>query len=249
MINVQVFENAGQLARAAADHIVTQAAAAITARDRFSLGLSGGSTPRALLTLLASDDYAHRLDWSRIHVFWGDERCVPPDHPESNFRMAREALLDHVPIPSTHIHRMRGEIAPAHAAADYEADLRRFFTTTDSASNVGDDVPRFDLLLQGMGEDGHTASLFPGTAALNEVGRWVTENFVPRLEAWRITLTVPAINAARQVIFLVTGAAKAETLAEVLHGDYQPEVYPAQLVRPVDGELIWMVDEAAAAHI
>lgn len=241
MINTQIFADANAVAWAAAEMIVTLAEDALTHQEQFSIGLSGGSTPRALLALLAGDDFAPRLDWSGIHVFWGDERCVPPDHPESNYRMARLALLEHVPVPPTHIHRMRGELDPAQAAQEYENDLRHFF--------AAENAPRFDLLLQGMGEDGHTASLFPGTAALIETERWVTENYVPRLNTWRITLTAPAINAAAHIIFLVTGATKAETLMEVLHGDYQPEVYPAQLIRPVTGELIWMVDEAAAALI
>jgi 6-phosphogluconolactonase len=205
------------------------------------MGLSGGSTPRALFRLLANPDFAPRIDWSRVHIFWGDERCVPPDHQDSNYGMARETLLDHVPLPEDNICRIRGEIDPQQAAAEYEQVLRIFFSNADT--------PRFDLLLQGMGDDGHTASLFAGTQALYERTRWVIENYVPKLEMWRITLTVGAINAAAHVIFLVTGQNKAATLREVLNGPHQPEYYPSQLVQPADGELIWMADAAAAARL
>lgn len=237
---LEVYEDADALVRAAADRVIAVAADAIMLGGRFSIGLSGGSTPRPLYELLARDDYARRIEWSRTHVFWGDERCVPPEDPESNYGMAQQALLAHVPIPEENVHRMRGELPPVEAAADYEDLLRAFFGELPGAR------PRFDLLLQGLGSDGHTASLFPHSAALDERARWVAAPFVPRLGAWRITLTPPAINAAGQVIFLVDGAGKAEALRAVLRGPYRPHELPAQLIRPA-GELAWMVDAAAAA--
>jgi 6-phosphogluconolactonase len=237
---MQVYPDLESLVSAAAEQVATLAEDAVAARGRFSVALSGGSTPRPVYELLAADEFAARIDWSRVHIFWGDERCVPPDHPDSNSRMTRQALLDRVPIPPRQIHRMQGEIDPARAAIEYEAALRAFFGS-------GDETPRFDLVLLGMGDDGHTASLFPGTTALNERRRWVTENYVARLGTWRITLTPPALNAARNVIFLVSGPGKAEVLHTVLHERYQPDRFPSQLIQPVRGRLLWMIDQAAAA--
>ncbi len=240
MSEIEIFPDPPALARAAAERFVELAVEAITARGQFSVGLSGGSTPRALLTLLATAEFARRVDWPNVHVFFGDERCVPPDHPDSNFRQARDLLLEKIHLPAENLHRMRGEIEPEQAAAEYEQILRMFFEVENPAH------PRFDLLLQGMGEDGHTASLFPGTRALYERSRWVLENYVPKLDMWRITLTTNAINAAAHVIFLVEGQNKAETLRAVIRGPHQPEKYPAQFIQPVNGELTWMIDEAAA---
>jgi 6-phosphogluconolactonase len=178
------------------------------------------------------------VDWARVHVFWGDERCVPPDHPESNYRLAREALLDHVPLPPANVHRIPTEQEPVQAAADYEQTLRRFFGPGS--------VPRFDLVLLGLGTDGHTASLFPGTPAVHEYERWVVAHYVSSLPAWRVTLTPAVLNAADQVTFLVAGEEKAGALKQVLAGPYQPDVLPAQVVRPAGGSLLWLVDDAAA---
>jgi len=247
MDDIQVYDDPDALAQAAAEYVVSLAAEAIGAREQFSLSLSGGSTPRALYTRLASAEVASRIAWGHVHVFWGDERCVSPDHRESNYRMAREALLDHIPLPEGHVHRIRGEIDPAQAAADYEQELLAFFHPPVSQTNLPQ--PRFDLLLLGMGDDGHTASLFPGTAALRERSRWVVENRVEKLGVWRITLTPVAINAAATVVFLVSGESKAATLHAVLKGPLQPDKYPAQLVHPANGDLIWMVDAAAAARL
>jgi 6-phosphogluconolactonase len=239
MAEIRTCPDAASLARAAAEHFVTLAAAAIAARGQFVVALSGGSTPRTSYALLASHQFAQRVDWPRVHVFWGDERCVPPDHPESNYRMAREALLDRVPIPTENVHRMRGELPPDQAATAYQAEL-------EAALGAGG---RFDLILLGMGADGHTASLFPGTTALHEQTRWVVAHYVDKLSAWRVTLTPVAINAAAHVIFIVSGAGKAERLPEVLAGPYQPDILPAQIVRPADGRLLWLVDAAAAVHL
>ena len=235
MADVQVYPDANSLARAAAEYFVTLAAEAITARGRFVVALSGGSTPRATYRLLASREFAPRVDWSCVHVFWGDERCVPPDHPESNYALARETLLDHVPLPEGNIRRIRAELDPRRAAALYQEELEAVLGTEG----------RFDLILLGIGADGHTASLFPGTLALEEKTRWVVENYVESLSAWRVTLTLPVLNAARHVTFLVSGAAKAETLARIQAG----ERLPVALVHPSPGQLTWIVDSAAAGQL
>jgi len=217
---------------------------------RFSVALSGGSTPRALYSLLATDEFVARVDWSRLHVFWGDERCVPPDHPESNYGMARQALLDHVRIPLSNIHRIPCEREPRLAAAAYEQTLRAWFSGGSAGRRVRErETPRFDLILLGMGEDGHTASLFPGAAALGERTRWVVACQVIALGAWRVTLTPIVINAAAHVMFLVSGAHKAERLRQVLAGPYRPDELPAQIVRPTRGRLVWLVDKAAASAL
>ena len=239
MNEFRVYPDAASLARAAAEHCVTLAAEAIAARGRFAVALSGGSTPCATYALLATEEFDARVDWSRVHVFWGDERCVPPDHPDSNYRMARQALLDKTSIPTENVHRIRGELPPDQAATAYQAEL-------EAVLGAGG---RFDLISLGMGEDGHTASLFPGTAALHEQTRWVVAHYVGKLSVWRVTLTPVAINAAAHVTFLVSGAGKAERLREVLDGPHQPDVLPAQIVRPTDGRLLWLADAAAAVHV
>lgn len=230
-------------------HFVALARKAITSRGQFAVALAGGSTPRATYALLATEEFAARVDWPRVHIFWGDERCVPPDHPDSNYRMAREALLDHVPLPARNVHPIQGEIDPEEAAADYERTLRSFFARNPNGKEIRGDgsTPRFDLALLGMGKNGHTASLFPGAVALHERKRWVVVNYVEKLSAWRITLTPVAINAAADVAFVVSGAGKAERLRHVLTGPYRPDVLPAQIVRPDCGRLLWLIDAAAAA--
>ncbi len=239
MPDVRVYPDAEQLAGAAAVYFVDSVRQAIEKQGRFSVALSGGSTPKALYALLATDEIAAQVEWPYVHVFWGDERCVPPNHADSSYLMARNALLDHVPLPSQNISRIQGELPPAQAAADYEHTLRAFF---------GDQAePRFDLIWLGMGDDGHTASLFPHTDALNERTRWVVENYVASKQVWRITLTAQAINAAENIVFLVTGAGKAERLRQVLKGPQNPQELPSQLVRPSNGQLIWMMDSEAAA--
>lgn len=245
MSEIEVYPDPQALMQAAAGHIARIAAEAISSRGRFIVGLPGGSTPRALFTLLASPAWAGRIDWTHVHLFWGDERCVPPDHPDSNYRLARETLLNRVSIPVAQVYRIPAELPPPAAAHAYEQTLRAFFAGGDPTLPQ----PRFDLLLQGLGDDGHTASLFPGTAALDETTRWVVENYVPRLDTWRITLTVPAINAAAHVIFLVSGAGKANALQAVLHGPYRPHDYPAQLIQPRAGQVWWLTDQAAAARL
>jgi 6-phosphogluconolactonase len=237
-LNLFVYETPEELAEAAARDFAARAEEAISERSRFAVALAGGSTPKATYEALARD-YADQLDWSKVHAFFGDERTLTPDHEDSNYRMAREALLDHVPVGS--IHRMRGELPPEEAAAEYEEELRGFFGP--------EGVPRFDLILCGLGEDGHTLSLFPETSALDVTDRWVVANPVLKLETTRLTLTVPVANAARAITFLVTGEGKAGAVREVLEGDADPRAYPAKLVRPEDGDLIWMADRAAAGSL
>lgn len=233
--NIHIFETPQELASTAAETFVEQAKAAIEEFGRFTVALAGGSTPKRAYEILATQHH-DTLDWNKVHAFFGDERTVPPDHEDSNYRMAQDTLLSHVPIGS--VHRMRGELDPSEAAALYEKDLEAFFGGP----------PRFDLVLLGIGEDGHTASLFPGTPALDVRGRWAVENPVEKLGTTRITLTVPAINAAKRVVFLVAGEGKAKALKEILEVDAEPRDCPAKLIRPV-GELIWMSDAAAASSL
>lgn len=241
---VEIFTDAQAVASAAREEFVRSAREAIAARGRFTVALAGGSTPKTLYGLLAEQGGAllgDRSVWERVHVFWGDERHVPPDHADSNYRMANEAMLSKVPIPPGNVHRIASEIADAGRAAEaYERTLQGVLHLPAG------DRPRFDLVLLGMGPDGHTASLFPGTTALTETTRLVTSPWVDKLDTYRITLTAPVLNAAARVLFLVGGADKAETLREVREGDYEPLRLPSQLIRPDAGELVWFVDEAAA---
>lgn len=230
-----------ELTASAARLFAARAAETVSARGRFAVALSGGKTPVAIYALLAKAPFASQIPWNRVHLFWGDERCVLPDHGNSNYRMTREFLLDHVPIPPTNIHRMPGEMDPAEAAARYEGQLRDFFASR------GDSPPVFDFILLGLGEDGHTASLFPGTRSIRESARWVVGHYVDAQKGWRITLTPPVINAARMVVFIVSGAGKAAVVKEILEGPLRPDTLPAQVVRPAGGDLVWMLDREAAA--
>jgi 6-phosphogluconolactonase len=241
MTEIIVCRDAEELSRRAAASFAGAAERAAGLRGRFTVALSGGSTPRALYRLLATDAYLARDFWSRTHVFWGDERCVPPDHAESNYRMAREALLASARIPEENVHRMRGELEPAVAAEEYDRDLRA------SLPAPGGGAPAFDLLLLGMGDDAHTASLFPGTAALAEERRAVVANRVDKLDADRLTITPPVLRAAREVLLLVAGGSKAEPLRTVVEGPLDVSAYPCQLVRRAGGVVTWLVDEAAAS--
>jgi len=235
-MNTFILSSPTALAEASVKRFVQAAKDAILQRDTFSVALAGGSTPKAMYRLLASEEFSNQLDWNKIFVFFGDERCVLPDDPESNYRMTREAFLDHVPIPEENILPMDGALEPEKSALLYEHKLRNHFGNQ----------PRLDLVLLGMGTDGHTASLFPGTAAIHENNRWVVAHFVSKLDAWRLTLTPPIINSARQIIFLVSGKNKAQPLYDVLHGPRQPDVLPSQIIQPTKGSLTWMLDAAAA---
>ncbi len=235
MPEIKVLPTPQALAQEAARRIVEIAQASIEMQGEFSLVLSGGSTPKALYELLAGNEYHQRIDWMKTHIFFGDERCVPPDDPDSNYRMARLALLSEVPIPGDNVYRIRGEIDPAQAAIEYGRLLKEEFA---------DDGP--DLTLLGMGEDGHTASLFPHTDALKETKHRCVANHVPKLNTWRITLTPPFMNRSHNVLILVAGAAKAPTVQEVLEGNPDPERLPIQLIKPITGPMIWLLDAAAA---
>ena len=238
-VQIVVLENLGALVQTAAERFIAAGTEAIRARGRFHVALSGGSTPKGLYALLATEGYASRIDWSRVHLFWGDERCAPPDDPISNYRMVRETLIDHVPLPGGNVHRIRGEDEPAAAAAAYELELRRELGTP----------ARFDLVLLGMGEDGHTASLFPQRMALRERERWTMAEYVAAMSAWRVTCTPVLLNAPAAVLFLVCGGKKASTLRRVLEGPYQPDALPAQVVAPHDGSVCWILDADAAADL
>ena len=245
-MTLHVFPDPAAAAFAAAAEIVRRAEAAQTRRGHFTIALAGGSTPRAVYELLASDEFVSGVDWSNVYVFWGDERCVPPDHADSNYRMARLALLDFVPIPMDHIYRLHGEMEPEQAASAYEGALRTFFGDRSRGERL---TPNFDLVLLGLGDDAHTASLFPGTPALAETERWVAAQYVQKLGVWRLTLTPPALNAAEAVLFLVTGSSKTAALAAVLESPPDPQRFPAQLIQPASGDLAWYVDEAAASGL
>jgi 6-phosphogluconolactonase len=240
---VCVLPDAPALARRAADLFVTEARAAIDARGRFAVALSGGSTPRALYALLATDAALHdAIAWDRVYLFWGDERHVPPEHEQSNYRMVREALLDRVRIPPENVHRIAGEISDADAAAHaYQAELRAFFGL------AGSDLPRLDLVLLGLGADAHTASLFPGAARTLERHDLVVAHWVESAKAYRVSLTAPVLNAARTIAFVVGGADKARAVQQVLDGVRDPLRYPAQLIEPAHGRLVWLLDRAAAS--
>lgn len=232
--------------RAAAERVVRYAAEAIARRGRFDWALAGGSTPERLYRLLASAEYATRLDARHVHLFFGDERCVPPSHPDSNYRMVANSLLDGLPVPPEQVHRMPAELPPEEAARRHEAELERHFGLC-----VGAGLPSFDLVLLGMGSDGHTASLFPGSPALAESRRWVVADSVPALRTTRLSLTLPVLNAAARVLFLVAGEDKAERLREVLTGESADPAapLPAACVRPISGELEWLVDAPAASRL
>lgn len=240
-LNVRVLEDLDALAAAAAEEIARHAQEAAAARGRFTIALSGGDTPQPLYRRLAEAPYREEIPWHDVHVFWGDERHVAPDDPASNFGTAHEALLSKVPLPSANVHRVRAEKADAErAAAEYAWTLRSFFDLDER------EWPRLDLALMGIGEDGHTASLFPGSDAVRERSQLVIAPWVTSLATFRITLTVPVFNHAACALFLVSGEQKAEALRAVLEGDFQPDRFPAQAVQPEDGKLLWLVDRAAA---
>lgn len=248
---VRVYKDADEVALKAARHFARLADQYVVGCGRFSVALSGGSTPKKMFSLLAASPFLETIPWSSIYFFWGDERTVPPDHADSNYRMANEAMLSKAPVPAENIFRIPAEMQDAQAAArEYESTLMQFFMAGPGVSRTGTapltNVPRFDLVLLGMGPDGHTASLFPGTTALSDTEHIVVANWVEKFNTWRITLTAKTINNARNITFLAGGEDKAETLKNVLEGPYQPDIYPSQMIRPENGSLLWMTDEAAA---
>jgi 6-phosphogluconolactonase len=240
---ITICRDAEQLYREAAARFVACARAAAQTARGFTVALSGGSTPKGVYTLLATPEYRAQIPWSRVHLFWGDERCVPPDHDESNYRMVRESLLSKIDIPPRSVHRMAGEKDPQIAAAEYELELSNFFRLTEG------ELPRFDLILLGLGEDGHTASLFPGSKALERTKRLVASADVETLGRHRLTLTLPVLNNGAQIVFLVSGRSKAAILGEVLGTKSRLSILPAAKVQPVNGQVTWLVTQDAAAGL
>jgi 6-phosphogluconolactonase len=238
---IRLFKDLEELSRAAASLFVEQSARAIAERNRFLVALNGGSTPNRLFQLLATE-FHEKVDWPKVHVFWGDERCVPPDDPGSSYGQAQNAFLSQVSIPDSNVHRVRGEWRPTEASKDYSFILKEF-------ASPPLEWPRFDLVYLGMGEDGHIASLFPGSPVdVSEPTMPVTAQYQDR-PANRVTLTPVVFNSAHVIAFMATGEKKAQTLSEVLSGRYNPELYPAQRIEPKEGRLIWLVDEDAASRL
>ena len=239
--DIRIFRSLSDISRSAATIFVEQSMKAIQERGQFLVALNGGSTPAGTFQLLATE-FRVKVDWDHVHLFWGDERCVPASNPESSYGQARDLLLRHVPMPALNIHRIEGELSPAEAAKDYTMLLQKHASHPLA-------WPRFDLVFLGMGEDGHTASLFPGSPIdVSEPVLPVTGQYQDR-PAQRVTLTPLVFNSSRRIVFMAAGEKKAETLAEVLSDRYNPELYPAQRIDPRDGKLIWLVDDAAASRL
>lgn len=239
--DIRVFPDPETLSLAAAKLFVTLSREAVASRGKFPVALSGGSTPEKFYALLAAEPYRDIIDWRNVHVFWADERCVPEDDPESNFKLAYDMFLSKVPVPGANVHRVKGELGPARASGEYEAELRRFFGPPET--------PSFDFIVLGAGEDGHTASLFPGSSSVAEKAALAVPVYPGAAKLDRVTLTLPVLNNAGHVLFLVTGRAKADIVAKILGPGKNKERYPAGLVRPVRGRLSWFLDKEAAAKI
>lgn len=239
-MQVHIFKDSEALSEAVAEWIAVTIRETLQKQDRFTIALSGGSTPQRLHKILAASPYKERIDWSKLHIFWGDERDVPFEDSRNNAKMAYDTLLNFVPVPAAQIHVMRTDIAPEQSALEYEKTLHQYFDGTSDS---------FDLVLLGMGDDGHTLSLFPGTDVVHEEKAWTSSFFLKAQDMYRITLTKSIVNRATRVAFLTAGSGKAHALKEVLKGAYNPDLYPSQEIKPVTGELHWFVDEAAAAGI
>ncbi len=244
-VTYRVYKDPEALARAAAEHFAERVQQSVAKRSRARLAISGGSTPKATFSLLAdpNEPYGREIPWDKVELFWVDERTVGPDNPDSNYRMTNEALLSKVALSPEHVHRMEGELDPEEAAAKYESLIRREFRLE------GAEVPRFDVVWLGMGDDGHTASLFPHTEGVGEHGRIAFANHVPQKDTWRISLSAPVINEGLDVVFLIAGEDKAEPLERVFFGEYDPATTPTQLIQPKSGSLLFLLDEKAAAKL
>jgi 6-phosphogluconolactonase len=241
-MQIAVYPDITTLSNEAAQYVVRLVNESIVMHGRFTIALSGGSTPKTLYTLLGSTPYRDQIDWTMVEIFWSDERCVSSEDPESNFHLAQEVLLSSIPISASQIHRMPADQADRDAASQaYTEEMQRTFGTND--------IPDFDLIQLGMGPEGHTASLFPHQPSLHEQQRLVMPVSVPKPPPDRLTFTPPLLNAAHHILFLVTGDEKADAVQAVLEGDYQPEEYPAQIVRPANGDVTWMLDTKAAAKL
>jgi|KBSMisStandDraft_5_1062788.scaffolds.fasta_scaffold165681_2 6-phosphogluconolactonase len=250
-MQLHIFENINELSKRVADWMIEHINNTLQQQDRFTLVLSGGSTPKKLHELLSSDDYKNEIDWSKLHIFWGDERFVPFNDDRSNSKMCFDTLLNNVPVPKEQIHKMQTEnITPEDSAKAYEEVLKKYFPEAASPQlqTTNYKLQTFDLVLLGMGDDGHTLSLFPGkTEVIHETKKLCTSLWLESQNMYRVTLTHPIVNYSAAVAFLVTGSGKAKALHEVLKGNYNPDVYPSQIVKPTNGELHWFVDEAAAS--
>jgi 6-phosphogluconolactonase len=239
-MQLHVYKNPEELSEAVAGWMADYITEVLTKKPRFTLALSGGSTPKKLHAVLASAPYSEMIAWENVHIFWGDERAVPFTDERNNARMAFDTLLDLVPVPERQIHVMRTDIPPAEAARQYDAILHEYFDETSTS---------FDLVLLGMGDDGHTLSLFPGQEVINEKTTWCTAFFLDAQDMYRITLTAPIVNRSAAVAFLTTGSSKSATLKQVLQGERNVTMYPSQIIQPEQGELHWFVDEAAASDL
>jgi 6-phosphogluconolactonase len=250
-MELHVYKDADQLSHAVARWLTDAVASTLKKSDRFTIALSGGSTPKILHRILAAAPYREEIDWSKLHLFWGDERDVPFDDDRNNAKMAYDTLLNFVPVPPSQVHVMRTDIPPEDSAADYEKILHRYFDAPGPVGSSPDaiNLNSFDLVLLGMGDDGHTLSLFPGTDVVHEEKAWTKAYYLKAQDMYRITLTKPIVNRSSRIAFLTTGAGKAHALKEVLRGAYNPDLYPSQEIKPVSGELHWFVDEAAAAGL
>jgi 6-phosphogluconolactonase len=241
-VHIAIFDDKHTLSKNVAEYIMRIAKESIDLYGRFTIALTGGTTPGEAYSLLGSEPIRSQIDWQRVHIFWGDERCVPHNHPDSNFYLAQEVMFDKIALPKSHIHPMPADQPDRDAASQaYTVEMQHTFGTNG--------IPSFDLIHLGMGPEGHTASLFPHQASLHEIQRLVMPVSVPKPPPDRLTFTPPLLNAARNVLFSVTGSDKAEALHAVLEGEYQPDEYPAQIVRPTNGEVVWTLDRAAAQHL
>ncbi len=259
-MSIIISKNIEELSRQVAEWMVDYIHKTLQLQDHFTIALSGGSTPKKLNLLLASGQFKTRIDWQKLHVFWGDERYVPFTDDRNNAKMAFDTLLDHVPVPKSQIHIMRTDIYPEDSANEYERILRDYFPgaasndfTHDSRLTTHDSSRithySFDLVLLGLGDNSHTLSLFPGEEVVHEKDRWVRSVFVKEVNMQRITLTAPVVNLSKRIAFLVSGQDKAEAVAHILSDNYDPDLYPAQLIKPVNGELFWFLDEVAAMRV
>jgi len=237
---IQIYPSKKELIIATTEKIIDTIEQSIQKHGLCNIALSGGNTPYDIYSLLAENSYRDSVDWSCVHLFWGDERMVSPDHPDSNYGMTRQTLLAHIAIPEDNVHRIRGEIAPEQASIEYTELLHDHFKKDSS---------HFDLILLGIGEDGHTASLFPGTDAVVENNQPVTAVFVPKFNTWRVTMTLPVLNAAREIIFLASGSSKSNIVQRILSIEQPTKDIPATLVNPENGMVHWMMDSDAAALI
>jgi 6-phosphogluconolactonase len=239
-MEVHIHKNPSEVSTALAEWICTYIQSTLKSQDRFTFVLTGGNSPKELYTILSGPLYRDRIDWKKLHLFWGDERAVPFTDDRNNAKMTFATLIDRVPVPSDQVHVIPTGLEPDKAAAAYEAVLHQYFET---------EGPTFDLVLNGMGEDGHTLSLFPGQPVIHEKEAWVKAYYLDAQKMYRITMTAPLVNRAGRVVFLTFGPGKAHALREVLKGPRNPDLYPSQMIQPASGELHWFVDEAAAAEL